>query len=73
MKMPVPNDWDGVSTCSYTVLWPTGTLWRIILRGLITNPSLKAFWDPNTGDVDQTLADLEPISTFNIDNLECGE
>jgi len=73
MKMPVPSDWDGVSTCDFRVTWPDSSIWRIILRGLLTNPSLAEFWDSSTGDVEQTLADFQTITLAALDGLECGD
>ncbi|MCK6627829.1 MAG: tail fiber protein [Anaerolineae bacterium] len=72
MKMPIPGDWDGVSECTYEVRWPDSTLWRIILRGLLSSPSLVDFWDQNTGNVAQVLVDFEPFLNFALSNLECG-
>lgn len=73
MKMPVPADWDGSSTCDFKVTWPDSAIWRIILRGLLTNPSLAEFWDSSTGDVQQTLEDFQPIMLAALDGLECGD
>lgn len=71
MKMPVPNDWDGSTFCNYLVKWPQSTLWRIILRGLLSNPSLEAFWDATTGDVSQLIEDFQPALDTNLDELGC--
>lgn len=71
MKMPIPNDWDGSTFCNYLVNWPQSTLWRIILRGLLSNPSLIDFWDAATGDIDQTIEDFRPALDQNLDELEC--
>lgn len=73
MKMPIPDDWDGFSVCDYAVRWPDSNIWRIILRGLLTNPALADFWDPNTGDVAQVLEDFEPIVNYVLNSLECGD
>lgn len=72
MKMPIPADWDGSSTCDFLVTWPNSAIWRFILRGLLTNPGLTEFWDQSTGDVTQLIADFQPIMTSALDNLECG-
>lgn len=71
MKMPIPNDWDGLTFCNFLVKWPQSTLWRIILRGLLSNPSLVEFWDATTGDVEQTIEDFRPALDINLDELEC--
>lgn len=71
--MPIPDDWDGFSVCDYAVRWPDSNIWRIILRGLLTNPALADFWDPNTGDVAQVLEDFEPIVNYVLNSLECGD
>lgn len=72
MKMPIPQDWDGESTCDFAIRWPDSNYWRIILRGLLTSPSLADFWDANTGNVAQLLEDFQPISDYALDSLECG-
>lgn len=72
MKMPVPSDWDGESTCDFQVTWPDSAIWRFILRGLLTNPGLSEFWDASTGDVQQVILDFQPIMTDALNNLECG-
>lgn len=72
MKMPIPSDWDGFSVCNYEVQWPDSPIWRIILRGLLTNPSLVDFWDAATGNVAQVLRDFEPFLNFTLNELECN-
>lgn len=71
MRMPIPNDWDGQTFCNYVVKWPDSPLWRIILRGVCSNPNLENFWDERTGDVQQTIADFEEALEYLIDELRC--
>lgn len=71
MKMPIPDDWDGSTFCNFLVNWPESTLWRIILRGLISNPELEAFWDERTGDVEAVIEAFRPSLDQNLDELEC--
>lgn len=71
MKMPIPNDWDGVSFCDYVVRWPNSTLWRIILRGVCSNPSIAAFWDERTGDVPEVIEQFEEALNYLVDELRC--
>lgn len=71
MKMPIPNDWDGQTFCNYVVKWPNSTLWRIVLRGVCTNPALVAFWDASTGDVDQTIESFQEALDYLLNELRC--
>lgn len=73
MKMPIPSDWDGLSTCDYRIVWPDSPIWRFILRGLMTNPGLIEFWDGSTGDVEQVLQDFRPIMEKGLDSLGCND
>ena len=71
MKMPIPTDWDGTGFCDYLINWPDSPMWRRILKGLVSDPALEIFWDEQTGDVPEILADFEPTLNPNLDNLEC--
>ena len=71
MKMPIPWDWDGTGFCDYVVNWPDSPIWRKILKGLLTNPSLEQFWDATTGDVPAIITDFQPTLNTNLDDLEC--
>lgn len=69
--MPIPNDWGGENFCTFPVYWPNSPIWRMILRGLISNPSLVEFWDERTGDVTEVLNWFSPTLDKNLDQLEC--
>lgn len=73
MKMPIPSDWDGQSTCDYKVTWPNSDTWRRILRGLLTQPDISDFWDETTGDLDNLLVKFDPVMISALDGLECGD
>ncbi len=73
MKMPIPDDWGGESFCDYSIRWPDSSSWRIILRGLLSNPSLVAFWDERTGDVTEVIDSFSQFLDGILDNLECGD
>lgn len=70
MKMPIPDDWDGISFCRYAVCWPDSTLWKGILRGLITEPARGFFWDEYTGSINDTLASFRQTLNHNLDLKE---
>lgn len=71
MKMPIPWDWNGQDFCDFVVHWPNSNVWRIVLRGLLSNPGLEKFWDATTGDVEQVLELFLPALEQNLDELEC--
>lgn len=77
MKMPIPTDWDGQSFCRFAVCWPDSPLWRIILRGLLTEPTRGYFWDERTGSIIGVLADIRQTMDYNIKLQEvvmaCGD
>lgn len=51
MKVPIPDDWDGVSWCEYGICWPDSEAWRAILRGFITTPMRGRYWDERSGNL----------------------
>jgi hypothetical protein len=57
MRIPIPDDWDGVSWCCYLVEWPESESWKAILNGQVTAPSKGRFWDERTG----TITDVQEI------------
>jgi len=70
MKMPIPADWDGQSFCRYAICWPDSPLWKIILRGLVTEPTRGFFWDEKTGSIIGVLSGIRQTMDYNLD-LEC--
>ena len=66
MKMPIPDDWDGVSFCRYAICWPDSPLWKIVLRGLVTEPTRGYFWDERTGSIIGVLAQIRQTMDYNI-------
>lgn len=69
MKHSIPDDWDG-TFCRFAICWPDSTLWRALLRGLVTEPARGFFWDEETGWVKDVLADFRQTVDHNLD-LEC--
>jgi hypothetical protein len=51
MKFPIPQDWDNVSWCRWSVCWPASEGWEGFLRGLITLPQRGWTWDERTGSI----------------------
>lgn len=64
MKMPIPDDWDGTSYCSFAVCWPDSLAWRALLRGFITLTARGRTWDERTG----VITDIQQVGR-NIDKL----
>jgi len=77
MKMLIPPDWDGQSFCRYAVCWPDSPLWKIILRGLVSEPARGFFWDERTGTVTEVLAGFRQTLDENLHLPEvimaCGD
>jgi len=51
LQLPIPDDWDGESSCRWSVCWPDSPKWRAILSGLIESPRQGRFWDASTGSI----------------------
>lgn len=51
MKMPIPDDWNGVDWAMWAVCWPDSSQWNGILQGQLTDPSKGFFWDGQTGSI----------------------
>jgi len=77
MKMPIPDDWDGLSTCEQAICWPDSDKWRAILWGIIEMPYQGRFWDFSTGSFLQTKSKFEPIYKRNQERnrfiMSCNE
>ena len=77
MRYPIPADWDGESFCHYSVCWPDSPLFRIILRGLLTEPTRGYFWDERTGSVIDVLSQIRQTLDYNLELREvimaCGD
>lgn len=75
--MLIPPDWDGQSFCRYAVCWPDSPLWKIILRGLVSEPARGFFWDERTGTVTEVLAGFRQTLDENLHLPEvimaCGD
>lgn len=70
MQMPIPDDWDGVTTCRWAVCWPDSVKWKAILYGLIESPMRGRFWDFSTGNFIELRELFKPTYDYNF---ELGE
>lgn len=70
MQIPIPDDWDGVSTCRWAICWPDSVKWRAILSGLVELPNQGRFWDFSTGNFLLLRAQFKPIYDYNFDLKE---
>lgn len=70
MKMPMPDDWDGLSFCRWAVCWPESSKWRAILHGLIETPTQGRFWDFDTGNFEDLRNSFLPAYEYNYELLE---
>lgn len=71
MEMPIPDDWDGESTCQWAVCWPDSLKWKAILYGLIEMPKQGRFWDASTGSIVGTQTSFQPIYNINFSLRRC--
>lgn len=67
MRHAIPDDWDGETFCRFAICWPDSTLWRALLRGLVTEPARGFFWDEKTGSIRGVLADFRQTVDHNLD------
>ena len=70
MEMPIPDDWDGVSTCRWAVCWPDSDKWKAILYGLLEDPNQGRFWDFSTGNFLELREKFKPIYDYNFNLKE---
>lgn len=71
MKMPIPDDWDGVSYCCYSIKWPQSELWEAILLGQVTEAGRGFFWDERTGNVVIASMAIRETFDYNFDLRSC--
>jgi len=53
-QVPIPEDWDGLTTQCYVVEWPSSVAWRAILFGLMSMATRGRYWDGRTGNIVDT-------------------
>lgn len=66
MKFPIPQDWDNVSWCRWSVCWPNSEGWEAFLRGLLTLPQRGWTWDERTGNILSVQEIGRQITSGNI-------
>lgn len=71
MKLPIPNDWDNTSWCSWAVCWPDSEQWIAILRGFITLPQRGWTWDEKTGSILDVQQIGREITSANLPERRC--
>lgn len=67
MRLPIPNDWDGVSYCRFAICWPDSVQWKAILRGYATQIARGWTWDEKSGDLLATLVAARSTLDYNIE------
>jgi hypothetical protein len=76
-QMPIPDDWDGVTTCRWSVCWPNSSQWFAILNGLVGTPLQGRFWDAGTGSIVNVQSAFREIYDYNFNLREvimaCGD
>lgn len=66
MKFPIPQDWDNVTWCRWSVCWPASEGWEGFLRGLLTLPMRGWTWDERTGSILAVQAIGREITEQNL-------
>lgn len=66
MKFPIPQDWDGVTWCRWSICWPASEGWEGFLRGLITLPMRGWTWDERSGSIQDVQIVGREIFTQNL-------
>lgn len=65
----IPNDWNGVDYCEYSICWPDSPQWEAVLRGVMTIPGEGRFWDENSGNIVETQEIIEQTYSHNLANI----
>jgi hypothetical protein len=50
-KIPIPDDWDGESTCCIRVVYPGSVKWLACVKGKLSELAAGRAWDERTGCV----------------------
>lgn len=50
-KLPIPDDWDGVTWRCVKISWPNSPMWIAVLNGLLTQSTRGRWWDEKTGSI----------------------
>ena len=64
----IPDDWDGVSYCCYSVRWPDSFEWRAALNGLVSLAGSGWYWNEETGSVVDARDAIRATWDYNFDN-----
>jgi hypothetical protein len=77
MEVPIPDDWDGISFCRWSVCWPESVQWKAVLYGLIEMPNQGRFWDFHTGNFLELRNQFRDAYDYNFNLKEvimaCGD
>lgn len=77
MKLPIPQDWDGMSWCRWAICWPDSENWIAILRGFVTLPQRGWTWDERTGSIIAVQQIGREITSKNLPErqviMACGD
>jgi len=72
MRVPIPNDWDGVTWDCYQIQWPSSVVYRAILTGLLSQMTRGRFWDETTGNILDTQAIAWEVFDRNNPAIMCN-
>jgi hypothetical protein len=71
MKLPIPEDWDGVSWQCIEVQWPDSVQYRGLLLGVLSLLTRGRLWDESTGTIRDAQAVGWQIFNRNYPLTEC--
>ena len=71
MKLPIPEDWDGVSWQCIEVQWPDSVQYRGLLLGVLSLLTRGRLWDESTGTIRDAQAIGWQIFNRNYPLTEC--
>lgn len=72
----IPDDWDGVTFECQRIEWPASPKWLAILLGQVSEPSQAAYWDADTGSVDDAIEAVNDAFDLTIPDIytkECDD
>lgn len=72
MKLPIPDDWDGQTFECIQIEWPSSTLYRGILLGLLSQMSAGRLWDESTGSIIDQQTAMREIWARNYPLTACN-
>jgi len=71
MKIPIPNDWDGITWRCISIQWPDSVNYQGVLAGWLTLLTRGRLYDENTGDIRDAQSVGFAIMEANLPLVAC--